>query len=65
MSTEEISAAPLTKRRASRNRCRMCGIDLVTDAEDRLGVHVRCVHEARFNRIEIPSPEYGTEQSDS
>lgn len=43
-----------------RPMCRLCHIPLVTHAEQLIGVHVSCVHEAdqQTARHRMPAPSY-------
>ena len=40
--------------------CRVCGIPLMTFAEAKIGVHIRCVYEKKHHTVNIPRPRYGT-----
>jgi len=41
--------------------CRVCGVNLLTKAEARIGVHISCVQESyRKERVRIPRMLYGT-----
>lgn len=42
------------------DRCRRCGIPLMTNAEAKIGVHIACVQEVliRQRRTSIPKPSY-------
>jgi hypothetical protein len=44
-----------------RNRCKVCQIPMNSEAENRLGVHVRCVYDVsvKMKKYEIPGPRYG------
>jgi hypothetical protein len=55
----------LTEKRRDVKLCRICAIGLFSKTEERLGIHVRCLYEARFTAVTIPSPRYGNRQSDS
>lgn len=46
-------------RRTNVRLCRKCGVPLITNAEDKLGIHISCVAEIRFRRKPIPGPAYG------
>lgn len=52
----------LRKRRlAPKGRpCHVCALPLSRGAETAIGVHIWCVANARFNRVNIPRPTYGT-----
>lgn len=50
-----------SRRKAPRGApCRMCAMPLSRGAETAIGVHIRCVADARFKRITIPRPAYGS-----
>lgn len=48
-----------------RRRCKVCHIPMNSDAENRLGVHVRCVYDmtAKRKKYAIPGPRYGRARS--
>lgn len=52
---------------ADEKLCRVCSITLLSDAEYRIGVHVRCVYNAglKFKRVTIPGPSYGNKRQQS
>lgn len=45
----------------TKRRCKVCHIHMQSDAENRLGVHVRCVYDSKvkMSQSAIPSPKYG------
>lgn len=46
-----------------RNRCKVCKIPMNSDAENRLGVHVRCVYDVSLRKkYAIPGPRYGRKE---
>lgn len=48
------------KVESPRRRCKVCHIPMNSDAENRLGVHVRCVYDvSRRQSYVIPGPRYG------
>jgi hypothetical protein len=48
-----------------RVKCRACGIPMNSDAENRLGIHVRCVYDIEQKRKtrSHPGPRYGRRRS--
>lgn len=38
--------------------CRVCGVPLLTVAEAKIGVHIRCVFERQHTTTNIPRPRY-------
>ena len=49
-----------------RRRCKVCKIPMNSDAENRLGVHVRCVYDvSRRQSYAIPGPQYGHRRKES
>lgn len=57
--------APETQKTQRRKKpegppCRVCGMMLGKGAESAIGVHIWCVANSRFNRINIPRPTYGS-----
>lgn len=42
--------------------CRCCGIPLMTSAEQKIGVHIRCVFEREQRSVTIPRVRYGKER---
>lgn len=55
-----------TKRRVE-YLCRSCANPLLSSVEQKIGIHVRCVHNANLasRKMKVPVPSYGTrKQSD-
>lgn len=53
---QRLAGKPAPERR----KCRVCMIPMNSDAENRIGVHVRCVYNIKQRRVAaIPSPRYG------
>src|SRR5882672_4383984 len=42
-------------------RCRSCSVPLLTNAEQKIGIHIRCVFEKSLVKaaVTIPRPRYG------
>lgn len=59
--TPEGATVPRRQRpRREIKPCRMCGLPLPRGAQSTIGVHIWCVANSKFHRINIPRPTYGT-----